>query len=89
MFAEENGQDNKVEEVFYDSSEVALTPIPEGKPEISLNAKTDTPCHNTMRLCGKIGNGMDVILVDSRSTHNFLDPSIVRKNHIPLTGGNN
>ncbi|KAF5463495.1 hypothetical protein F2P56_019406, partial [Juglans regia] len=52
---------------------------PETKLEISLNAITGTPNQNTMRIHGFMGGERVLFLVDSGSTHNFLDPSIARK----------
>jgi hypothetical protein len=48
-------------------------------PEISIHAISGSPSPNTMRLMGMIQRQVVVILVDSRSTHNFSDPSIVKK----------
>jgi hypothetical protein len=47
-------------------------------PEISLNAITGTPTPKTMRIVGFIKNQQVVILIDSGSTHNFLDESLAR-----------
>lgn len=44
------------------------------EPEISLNAITGTPSSKTMRLIGWIGSTQVVLLMDSGSTHSFLDP---------------
>ncbi|XP_035551066.1 uncharacterized protein LOC109020622 [Juglans regia] len=48
------------------------------EPEISLNAITGTPSSKTMRLKGWIGCIQVVLLVDSGSTHSFVDPSIAQ-----------
>lgn len=48
----------------------------EDEPEISLNVIARTCSPNMMRLIGKIGREHVVILVNSRSAHNFLDPSV-------------
>ncbi|KAF5450138.1 hypothetical protein F2P56_030513 [Juglans regia] len=48
------------------------------EPEISLNAITRTPSCKTMRLKGWIGCIQVVLLVDSGSTHSFVDPSIAQ-----------
>lgn len=37
-----------------------------------------------MRIKGNMGSQIIVILIDSGSTHNFLDPSVVRKGNIAL-----
>lgn len=73
------------EEVFYDSKDSkgkGSNHVLENKPEISINALPGIPCPNTMRLWGNIGTSMVAILVDSRSTHNFLNPSIVSKKQL-------
>ncbi|KAF5475612.1 hypothetical protein F2P56_007404, partial [Juglans regia] len=83
--ADQNTED-KGEEVFYDSTDMTETAPPttlEG-PTITLNALTGTPCPKTMRLHGHIGNASVLILVDTGSTHNFLDPSIVTKANLPI-----
>ena len=51
----------------------------EKEPEISLNAISGTPGNNTMRLLGRIGQAQVVILIDSGSTHNFIDTSVTEK----------
>lgn len=53
-----------------------------GKPEISLNAITGTPIAKTIRLIGRVGKEQVVILVDSESTHNFLNLSIAKKSKL-------
>ncbi|KAF5443243.1 hypothetical protein F2P56_035816, partial [Juglans regia] len=79
--------DDKGEEVFYDTTDLTDTPPPtttqEG-PIITLNALTGTPSPKTMRLYGHIGAASVLILVDTGSTHNFLDPSIVKKTKLQV-----
>jgi hypothetical protein len=53
-----------------------------GNPEIYIHTISGTPTPNTMRIVGTIQQQIVVILVDSRSTHNFLDPSIVKRTSI-------
>ncbi|KAF5480102.1 hypothetical protein F2P56_000872 [Juglans regia] len=53
-------------------------------PEISLHAIIGSMNPKTMRVKGKIGNQWVVILIDSGSTHNFLDPAVLSRVHIPL-----
>ena len=54
--------------------------IPQGEvPEISLNAIAGYLSPRTMRIHGKVQDCPVVILVDTGSTHNFLDPMIARK----------
>jgi hypothetical protein len=45
-------------------------------PEISLNAITGTPSPKTMRLVGFLRLHRVVILIDSGSTHNFVDTKL-------------
>lgn len=47
--------------------------------EISLNAITGSPNPRTMRLVGQIKYQGVIILIDSGSSHNFLDESISSK----------
>jgi hypothetical protein len=47
------------------------------EPEISLNAITGTPSPKTMRLIGFLKHHKVVILIDLRSTHNFVDSKLV------------
>ncbi|XP_042980307.1 uncharacterized protein LOC122310468 [Carya illinoinensis] len=56
----------------------------EKEPEISLNAISGTPGNNTMRLLGRIGQAQVVILIDSGSTHNFIDTSVPEKAKIEV-----
>jgi hypothetical protein len=48
-------------------------------PKISLHAISRSPSPNTIRLVGTIRQQRVIILVDSGSTHNFVDPYIARK----------
>jgi len=51
----------------------------EEEPVISLHALTGTPNPQTMRVRGVLGNLGLVVLMDSRSTHNFLNPQIAQR----------
>jgi hypothetical protein len=53
-------------------------------PEISLHAIAGTVNPNTMRLIGWIKHQRVVVLFDSGSTHNFLDPTILPKLFLPI-----
>ena len=48
------------------------------EPEISLNAITGTPNSKTMRLLGILRGQQVIILIDSGSTHNFVDEHVVK-----------
>jgi hypothetical protein len=50
-----------------------------GNLEISIHAISGIPTPNTMRIIGTIQQQRVVILVDLGSTHNFLDPSVVKR----------
>jgi len=45
-------------------------------PEISLNAITGTPSPKTMRIVGFLRLHQVIILIDSGSTHNFVDAKL-------------
>jgi hypothetical protein len=49
------------------------------EPEISLNAITGTPNEKTMRLLGILRGQQVIILIDSSSTHNFVDEHVVKR----------
>jgi hypothetical protein len=49
------------------------------EPEISLHAITGSPNPKTMRLWGKINYQGVIILIDFKSSHNFLDTAISSK----------
>lgn len=48
-------------------------------PENSLHAIVGALNPKTMRLMGQIGRKEVVILLDTRNTHNFLDPAVISK----------
>lgn len=51
----------------------------EEQPLISLHAMTDSLGGSTIRVEGKVGNRLLHILIDSGSTHNFLDLHTAKK----------
>ncbi|XP_012453555.1 uncharacterized protein LOC105775598 [Gossypium raimondii] len=53
-------------------------------PTISLNALTGMQGHNTMRMAAKLGTHWAIILVDSGSTHNFVDAKLVHRLSLPV-----
>ncbi|GJX33296.1 gypsy/ty3 retroelement polyprotein [Tanacetum coccineum] len=70
------------DEIFEDclgegSNEMTEYVLPEEVPQytthISLNSLSGIPTHNTMRVRGHVLNQLLHILIDSDSTHNFLD----------------
>ena len=56
----------------------------EDMPLISLHALNGASSYQTMRVNGKAGNATLHILIDSGSTHNFLDISVAKKLHCEL-----
>ncbi|XP_062153129.1 uncharacterized protein LOC133861362 [Alnus glutinosa] len=60
------------------------------QPIISLQALTGTPNPHTMRVGGYLGNLRVIVLMDSGSTHNFLNPQIAHQLGLkPKEGGMN
>lgn len=53
-------------------------------PEIVLQALTGSPIATFLRFQGSIRGVRVMILIDSRSTHNFLDSGVVKKVKIPI-----
>nr|KYP36173.1 hypothetical protein KK1_042735 [Cajanus cajan] len=49
------------------------------EPQISVNALTGVPCFRTMRVTGYYKKNPIHILIDSGSTHNFLDVEVTKK----------
>lgn len=60
--------------------------LKENQPEISLHALMGAQNSKLMRIKGKVGNQAIVVLIDSSSTHNFLNPSVARKGNISVHG---
>jgi hypothetical protein len=56
----------------------------DSKPKISLQAITGSAHPKTMRVLGRINGQQLVILIDSGSTHNFLDTNLAMKARILL-----
>jgi predicted aspartyl protease len=52
--------------------------------EISLHAIVGAPAPKTMRLIGSINHLEVVILIDTGSTHSFLDPNVAKKAKLPV-----
>lgn len=48
-------------------------------PQISIHALNGMNTYQTMKITGKFGHHPLHILIDSRSTHNFLDTSTTKK----------
>lgn len=56
----------------------------EEEPLISIHALTGEPAHQTLKAVGKVGKHQFLILVDSGSSHNFLDSDLASKLHCEL-----
>ncbi|KAA8529666.1 hypothetical protein F0562_034234 [Nyssa sinensis] len=54
------------------------------EPAISIHALAGSPNPRTMRIIGFIRGVQIVILLDTGSTHNFVDPSIITKARLPI-----
>lgn len=54
------------------------------EPKISLVAIAGTPTIRSMRLVGSIMGEQMVILVDSDSSHNFIDLALIPKLKLPV-----
>ncbi|XP_022031762.1 uncharacterized protein LOC110932814 [Helianthus annuus] len=65
------------EEVVVD--EIGTDERDEAEPQISIHALTGIPSYSTMRVRGSMGNRQLHILIDSGSTHNFLNESLAKK----------
>lgn len=52
--------------------------------EISLHAITSSLTLRTIRVKGKVVSQRVTILIDTGSTHNFLDPVVVFKGQLPI-----
>ncbi|KAJ8752504.1 hypothetical protein K2173_004792 [Erythroxylum novogranatense] len=57
----------------------------EEKSSISIHALTGSPNPRTMRLKGQLKRSIATILVDTGSTHNFINADFAEKAHIPIS----
>ncbi|KAL3646227.1 hypothetical protein CASFOL_011407 [Castilleja foliolosa] len=67
------GEDKEIEEISSDHLE------DESDCGVSLHALKGQVPTDTIKLAGKVGNNSLVILVDSGSTHSFIDPSAAKR----------
>jgi hypothetical protein len=66
-------------EVGSDSEEYdEVIEVEEAEPKITLNALLGSPAPKTMRVICKINNDKAMILLDTGSTHNFLDWNLAK-----------
>ncbi|KAL5782524.1 hypothetical protein ACOSP7_007553 [Xanthoceras sorbifolium] len=79
---------NEVQEILgrHESSidEYPETTQTESMPEISFHAIVGTEHLQTLRLQGRLKGRTVTVLVDGRSTHNFVDQSLVTKYGLPM-----
>lgn len=59
-------------------------PLEDPYPHISLHALSGLPSSDTFRLYGELNHARITVLVDSGSTHNFLQPRIAQFLHLPV-----
>ncbi|PKA60173.1 hypothetical protein AXF42_Ash009857 [Apostasia shenzhenica] len=76
---EEKGEEN-LELGEYKDAPIRQTEEDEN-PQISLQALTGLPSFNTMTVEGVVNKKSISILIDSESTHNFMDPQIANIAH--------
>lgn len=67
------------EEEDNEQTEDIIETISEGDGEISMHALTGNIIHHTIRIQGMIKKKAITILIDSGSTHNFLDSGIANR----------
>jgi len=53
--------------------------------ELSLNAMEGSVSPRTIRLCGQINRKSVMVLLDTGSTHNFIDPKVVQRTGLVIT----
>jgi hypothetical protein len=51
---------------------------------ISLHAIAGSPAPKTMRMMGRLNNQFAVVLIDTGSTNNFVDPDVARRAKLPI-----
>ena len=88
MLVDCNDDKEEADDLFLDceetSEEGVVVQKEEDSPVISLHALFGTTGYNTMRMQGQIRNQLVNILIDSGSTHNFVDPKVIKNAGIKL-----
>lgn len=51
---------------------------------ISLHAIARAPSSKTMRLMGKVGQQIVIVLIDTGNTHSFIDVSVAKRVRLPV-----
>ncbi|XP_057967759.1 uncharacterized protein LOC131157517 [Malania oleifera] len=72
------------EGVIKNHDELRANPNEGNTPEITLHAMVGSISPKTMRLVGKIKGEQVVIIIDSGSTHNFVDLAVIKKLNWPF-----
>jgi len=78
IYAEEEGEKDIDTELEEDAPD---------EPRISLHAITGSPTPWTMRFPGRFGNYQIMTLMDTRSTHNFLNSRLAKRHGLKPTQG--
>ena len=82
-FEEEEGE----EEMFSsENTEVLPGELQAELLGISLHAIAGAPSPKTMRIIGKIGNSTVIVLIDTGSTHSFVDVKVARREKMQVVG---
>jgi len=81
IMGEEEGEMEEEEEELQDAAAQGEVHTEDGVPHISLHALNGTIAYQTMRINGRAGRATLHILIDSGSTHNFLDISVAKRLH--------
>ena len=86
----QSGQDLQLEDVCDElvshlDLQHELDRIPEGVAEITLYALLGSPSPSTMKVWGRINHQEMVMLIDSGSTHNFLDVALWKVLQLPIS----
>jgi hypothetical protein len=68
-----------IEEEWEATDPVEIEDKQEDEPVISLYALTKTPSPQTMRVQGALGKLSVTVLMDSRSTHNFINTEVAKR----------
>ncbi|KAL4204430.1 hypothetical protein AMTRI_Chr01g132020 [Amborella trichopoda] len=90
LFWVEGLLEDEDEEEVVDSATVEVQEVGLGEAqeddvalEISLHAITGARAPQTMRIIGKLRHCQLTILIDSGSTHNLIDPFLIKKANLP------
>lgn len=89
LVADEDEEDTEANETVPQTEDIGITSNnPQSLYEISLQALSGTLHQSTMKLRGTVKNKPVIILVDSGSTHSFINASFSERFQLPMTEGN-